>query len=57
MSRVAALRRRLTKRWLVTVPALISALLIIAGLALVTVRPNKQVRHARGTQQVCWSSL
>ena len=48
LSRTAALRRRLTRRWLVTVPALVSALLIIAGLALVTVRPSKQVRRRAG---------
>ena len=42
-SRAAALRRRLTKNHFITVPIIVSALLFIAGLALVTVRPDKQV--------------
>ena len=43
LSRTAALRRRLTKNLFITVPVILSALLMIAGLALVTVRPDKQV--------------
>ena len=43
LSKAAALRRRLTKNLFITVPVIVSALLMIAGLALVTVRPSKQV--------------